>query len=170
MTNINQYDIKDIFTKDEFYIFNNFLKRNFKPFFEDVEHKNKIKKNIPHYDVKQIVENLFYKVRHSTTGDTNIYPIFIKFINFIKVNQYEDKELMFFLNQFPKPKYERKKWRTWKRVTDKIKLLKKSKLNIHKDIKNNRLDKKLAEEKLNNIDIELNDLKIRKKELGEKLK
>jgi hypothetical protein len=160
---ITQYDLKDIYNKDGFYIIHNFIKRNFKvDKYEDVIINNKLKKNIPHYKIDKIIKKFFYNARDNKTGNNNIYKYYLMFIEYFK-NEKFNKETNFFISQFPKPKYERKKWKTWKKVSDELIRLKSLKRKILND-------KIINKNKLNNIVKDINSLQKRKIELGDLLK
>jgi len=108
----NQYDLKGFLNKDEFNIFNNFIKRNFKEdFIKDVE-KDTIKKNIKHYSIEKVGKVLQNKLLKHNSDTQPIHKIFTKFCDFYNI-------------KYSKPKYQRKNWKQWYEIKERIKQLKK---------------------------------------------
>jgi hypothetical protein len=140
--------------KDTYYIIKHFIKRNFK-----IQNKT--------FDETKVIKTIFYKLRKHKSK-SKMYNVFTTFLKFIKDNYtYDDKEINFMLNNIPKPKYERKKWKTWKKIHDRLKFLKRLKRKVKKDIEKGEVHKI---DKLNNIINEINELQKRKQELANKLK
>ena len=150
---MNLQEIRQL-DKDSYFILKHFIKRNFK-----VENNE--------FDEIKVIKDLFFKLRKYKTR-SKMYIAFSNFLIFLKENkQFKNKEINYMLNNIPKPKYERKSWRTWKKVSERLKFLKKLKRKVEKDIKAGEIHKL---NKLNNIKEEIKHLSKRKKELGSLLK
>jgi hypothetical protein len=149
-------ELKELKTKDKdsYYVIIHFIKRHFK--ITDNE-----------FDERKVIRAIFYSLRKYKSR-SKMYIIFSDFLKFLKDNHtYNEKEINFMINNIPKPKYERKAWKTWKKVSDRLKFLKRLKRKVQKDIENGETQKR---EKLNSIIKDIEEFSRRKKELGDKLK
>ena len=105
---------KDSNSKDKkelYFIFRNFLKRNFK------------QREQNSYDLFEITEFIYFKAKEHKTGDILIHTVFSNFIdylinafNFIEKHSYVYKnqnKLLHYIEKFPKPKIYRNYWKDW---------------------------------------------------------
>jgi len=148
--------------REMFYILHNFIKRNLKwktlqdvelwLDFNDYSPKGKIKKQIKHYALTEILELIFNKAKKHKTGSTPIHKAMVNFIEYLKeqdkqYNLLNNKQKHYVYN-FPKPKYQRGEWRAWYNLKEYIKLLKRrarktKNKQIYKSIKYYKKQKEL---------------------------
>jgi hypothetical protein len=167
----SQYDIFDCFeSKDEKFRFKGFVKRNLKERkIDNIEYKGVLKKNIKFYSFNELINIIKVNVKNIKTYNNPMYSLYYKFVNFIKdkykYKEYDlTKENLAFIENFPKPKYFRNKWKRYYLLKQDINKLKRAKRRVKK-----KYTGKLLKEKLDDINNNINKLVKRRNEILMKL-
>jgi len=163
---ITRYEIfKSQKSKGDRQVLFHILKRNLKPKFrDDYKVDEIIKHNIGYYSLEEFLDLIYHRVlKHKS--ENKIYKLYKNFIEFIKNNESFDLEKLsgkskMILNNFPKPKYERKGWKKYYQLKQEINRLKKAKRKVKK-----KYSGSILTAKLNNIDNEITQLIQRRNEV-----